>query len=229
MSYGNSNYGPGGDQPDQGDPNQGNPDQGVPNQGEFSQGGQPYNQPAGNYAQPTYNQPPYNQPPQQAYAAPDGGYGGVQAYGYFGGYDAAHPPRPSVGFVEAAKLFFKNYANFYGRASRSEYWWMALWGLILGVVFWLLTLLAVLPSLNNGELGPGFVIVIVLMIAVGLALVIPSLAVQVRRLHDAGFSGFFVLFRLVGLDIVPLIMCLMPSQAEGVRFDNPDGSQPATA
>lgn len=158
---------------------------------------------------------------------------GSQQYaaGYAGGYDDTHPPRPSVGFVEAIKLFFKNYATFYGRASRSEYWWVQLWGLIFGVVVGILAVLTVIPAAASGssELPVGYFVVTGLASLVGLAVIVPSLSVEVRRLHDAGFSGSFVLFRLVGLSLVPLIMCIMQPKPDGFRFDNPDGSQPVTA
>ena len=70
------------------------------------------------------------------------------------------------------------YADFNGRAGRSEFWWFALACVAVGVVFNILRL-EVLGALAN------------------LALLIPSLAVGSRRLHDIGKSGWFQLIWLI--------------------------------
>ncbi len=76
-----------------------------------------------------------------------------------------------VSFVEAIKMAIQqNYCNFSGRSSRSEYWWFTLFTFILGV---LLTLI-----FGDGTLGS------VISGVVNLALLLPSLGVAVRRLHD---------------------------------------------
>ncbi|OYO02625.1 hypothetical protein CGZ97_14565 [Enemella evansiae] len=170
-----------------------------------------------------YQQQPYGQP----YPAP-GAYG--PGYGMYA-YDAAHPPRPSVGFGTAIRLMFKNYANFYGRASRSEYWWVQLaLFLALIVVMVIFVAIAVATSSASGSSADGVGgVMMLVMFACGLAVYVPLLALQVRRLHDAGFSGFFVLLGLVGYvgGVVPLVMSCMESRPEGVRYDNPNGTQPA--
>ncbi|WP_432559443.1 DUF805 domain-containing protein [Granulicoccus sp. GXG6511] len=221
-----------GQQPDYGQQQGGYSQPSAPDAYSQSSAQDPYSQSSAPdaYGQSNYQQPGYGQPQgydQQAY----GGQGyGMQPYAgaYAGGYDEAHPPRPSVGFVESLKLFFKNYAVFHGRASRSEYWWVQLWGVILAIVIWALLMLTLLPTINSGstDLPIGYVLVMMIAGIVSLGLVIPSISLEVRRLHDAGYSGFFSLFRLAGLGIVPFIMCIMESKPEGVRFDNPDGSQP---
>lgn len=284
MSYGNNNYGQGGDQGSSGYGQSGQSDYGQSGgygqqpsygqQGDYGQSGG-YGQPSGpdNYSQPSapdahsqssapesyapnqdayaqnpygqpqdpYGQPqdPYGQDPygQGAYGQPGAEQGGYpvaaygQPYGAAYGYSDAHPPRPRVGFGQAMKLFFKNYVNFYGRASRSEYWWTVLAGVLLSLLLFGVLLAIMIPAaqvdpeLNN--VPPAFGIFMLLGGLVSLAWLIPSISVQVRRLHDAGFSGFFALFRLASLDIIPLIMCAFESKPEGVKYDNPDGSQPA--
>lgn len=175
-----------------------------------------------------YGQPTYGPPGQHGYGAP---VPYARPFGY--SYDAAHPPRPPVGFVQAGKLFFKNYANFYGRASRAEYWWMALWGLIayLAVVIPVGAIFATVPGAGSSSAVSGMMMLLMSVMGIAyLGVIIPSLAVQVRRLHDAGFSGFFALFGLIPYVgwLAPFVMCLMPSNPDGVKFDNPDGSQPAS-
>ena len=85
----------------------------------------------------------------------------------------------SVSFPEAMKLFFVRYADFKGRSRRSEYWWAALGIGILGSVIG-----SVLPDLSW---------------IWTLAVLIPGLALCVRRLHDTGRSGWYYLFILIPL------------------------------
>jgi uncharacterized membrane protein YhaH (DUF805 family) len=70
------------------------------------------------------------------------------------------------------------YADFNGRAGRSEFWWFALACLVVGLVFSILGL---------DMIG----------MLVNLALLVPSLAVGSRRLHDIGKSGWFQLIWLI--------------------------------
>jgi uncharacterized membrane protein YhaH (DUF805 family) len=82
-------------------------------------------------------------------------------------------------FGESISTCFSKYATFEGRASRSEYWWFFLF--------------ALLGSLATGMLGP------VLSGLFSLAILLPSLAVGARRLHDIDKSGWFLLVGLVPL------------------------------
>ena len=79
---------------------------------------------------------------------------------------------PSTSFPDAIKLAFSKYADFSGRARRSEYWWF----------FLFVQLVTQLPSLIIPPLGS--------IVSLGAFLVtfIPSLAVTARRLHDIGLS-----------------------------------------
>jgi uncharacterized membrane protein YhaH (DUF805 family) len=90
-------------------------------------------------------------------------------------------------FVESIKAVLTNYAGFTGRASRSEFWWFYLFTVLVSLVF---------NVLSGGNAGSFFGIVSAL---VSLALLLPSLAVGVRRLHDIGRSGWYLLFALIPL------------------------------
>ncbi len=72
------------------------------------------------------------------------------------------------------------YADFNGRATRSEYWWYTLFAFVLGIVLGILNI-KILTGL------------------VGLALLVPNIAVGVRRLHDTGRSGWMLLLALIPL------------------------------
>ncbi len=81
----------------------------------------------------------------------------------------------NVGFIEAIKLAILNSLNFTGRASRSEFWWGYLFFAIAGIV-------ANIPYI-------GWLI--------GLAIILPSLALSVRRLNDMGRSWSFLFMGLI--------------------------------
>ena len=84
--------------------------------------------------------------------------------------------------MEWATLPLRNYANFDGRARRKEFW-----------SFWLLTVAAyIAASVVDGILG-----LPLLGIVVMLGLICPSIAVAVRRMHDVGKSGWWLLLALV--------------------------------
>ena len=87
----------------------------------------------------------------------------------------------SMGFSESIKTCFKKYADFSGTASRSEYWWFALFGVLVYLC---------LVIISAASRTPLFIIL-------GLGLLLPSLAVQVRRLRDGGFSGWLALINLI--------------------------------
>jgi uncharacterized membrane protein YhaH (DUF805 family) len=117
--------------------------------------------------------------------------------------------------------FWRKYATFSGRASRSEYWWFALVTLIVEVVFFLIGTLAGGVYGANGTAGPGYGIYIVLAWLWGLAIIVPSLALVWRRLHDTNHSGGFYFLGLIPLvgGIIVLVFLLTGPKPEGARFD----------
>lgn len=126
-------------------------------------------------------------------------------------------------FGEAVKRFFKKYATFSGRASRSEYWWVQLFVFLVGIVLSFLMALGV-TDYGAGEFefnAFGWVMVVVLTIW-SLALIVPHLALTMRRLHDANFSGWFILLGLIPAGgFVIFVFTLIPSNPAGVRYDEP--------
>lgn len=115
-------------------------------------------------------------------------------------------PKRSVGFLEAVALFFSRYADFKGRSRRSEYWWVMLFNVIVSVVLVLLPdSLAFLSSLWS------------------LAILIPSLAICIRRLHDVGKSGWWYLFILIPLvgGIILLVQFCKDSTEDNQWGPNP--------
>jgi uncharacterized membrane protein YhaH (DUF805 family) len=84
-----------------------------------------------------------------------------------------------------------NYANFSGRARRSEYWYFILCHIF--ILFLFMMLFGIATSISE-EIG---FVIIGLSIMYVLAIIIPTLAVIVRRLHDIGKSGVYIFIRLI--------------------------------
>ncbi|WP_315583455.1 DUF805 domain-containing protein [Actinomyces viscosus] len=129
-------------------------------------------------------------------------------------------PLPGASFGDALKRYFQRYAQFRGYASPSEFWWpfLVLQMLIPFVLYILAIALGASAATSGSEEPPmaSFLLLGLLMIYC-LAIVLPSYALMVRRLHDTGKSGLFVLFQFVGLGIIPLILCCMGSRPDLYR------------
>ena len=116
--------------------------------------------------------------------------------------------------INAYKSFFKGYVDFAGRSTRSEYWWVWLGNMILYIPFFFAYGNAISNPQDEGALiGLGGTAIIYMVI--GLALLLPSLALMVRRLRDAGFHWalIFILFVPLG-SIVLLVLLAMPTKEE---------------
>jgi uncharacterized membrane protein YhaH (DUF805 family) len=102
-------------------------------------------------------------------------------------------------FGPAIATGFKKYATFAGRASRSEYWYWVLFTFIGGIVT--ATLDYAIFS-DNDFASP-------LNVVFNLICILPSLAVGVRRLHDIGRTGWWVLivFTIIGVIVLIVWAC----------------------
>ena len=100
----------------------------------------------------------------------------------------------------------KKYAVFEGRSRRKEYWFFSLFNAIFSGVF---VMADVLFGSSAGMSGPGL-----LSSLYTLGVLLPSLAVLVRRLHDTNRSGWWLLISLLPLIgvLVLLVFCLQDSQ-----------------
>ena len=117
-------------------------------------------------------------------------------------------------YIEA----LKKYAVFGGRSRRKEYWYFVLFSVIVSLV--LSTIDALLgtfsSSTNVGLLGGIY----------GLAIIVPSIAVSVRRLHDTDRTGWWILINLVPIvgSIVLLVFYVLDGTPGQNRFGpNPKG------
>lgn len=111
-------------------------------------------------------------------------------------------------FMTAVKKCLNNYATFSGRAQRSEYWWFYLFNIILSVV----------ANIIDAAIGIPIFSIIVL-----LGLIIPGIAVSVRRMHDLGKSGWWIFIALIPLiGIILLIYWFVSRGTEGPNEYGPD-------
>jgi len=95
-----------------------------------------------------------------------------------------------MGFTQAIKTCLSKYATFSGRAPRSEYWWFALFITLVYLAFMVFAQVMGEDSAIVGIAAIPFVIFV-------FAIIIPSIAVSVRRLHDLDQSGWFFLLALI--------------------------------
>jgi uncharacterized membrane protein YhaH (DUF805 family) len=117
-----------------------------------------------------------------------------------------------MGFTQAISSGFANYFNFKTRSSRSAYWYFVLFLAIVGLVTAIIDI-GVFGASNIGPLNTIFT----------LATLIPSIAVSVRRLHDIGRSGWFLLLAfipLIGIIILIYWAC-QPSAPQPNQFGSP--------
>ncbi|MDL9980637.1 DUF805 domain-containing protein [Microbacterium sp. ASV49] len=136
-------------------------------------------------------------------------------------------PLYNATFGQAVGRFWRKYATFSGRASRSEYWWAYLFNVIIGVVLWTFALIFGLSGASvdqaTGKLvyGPGFVPVMIIAVLWSLAILIPGLAVTWRRFHDTNKSGafWFLAFIPVVGEIIVIVLLVLDKDPAGVRFD----------
>ena len=122
--------------------------------------------------------------------------------------------------IQAYKNFFKGYADFTGRSTRSDFWWV--W-LMNSILFLPLYIFYFQMAWNDaGETDPilGVAIISIYMI-LGIVFFTPSLAVKVRRLRDAGLHWAFIFLYFVPMGGIALLVLLaMPTkEVETVTID----------
>jgi uncharacterized membrane protein YhaH (DUF805 family) len=109
----------------------------------------------------------------------------------------------------------KKYARFDGRAGKKEYWYFSLFSFIIIVV---LSVIDMMTGTFNDTVGLGLLSGIYT-----LAVLIPSIAVTVRRLHDTDRSGWWM---LINATLIGVIVFLVFTAQDGTPGDNQYGSNP---
>lgn len=120
----------------------------------------------------------------------------------------------------------KRYADFSGRSRRKEYWMFVLFQVLLVIPFVLV--LGLSGSLEEGSEPGGFAMLLAgLLGLIFLGLFIPSLAVQVRRLHDTDRSGWWILLGIIPfVNYIGFIVLLVFYCLDGSKGENRFGADP---
>lgn len=110
------------------------------------------------------------------------------------------------GYVE----FWKRYVDFSGLTTRKNFW-------VAIIINWVIVM--ILNVLPVARVSAGTSEFSVLATIFGLAILIPTIAVTIRRLHDTGRSGWFYLLNLIPFvgSIIVLVLCALPAKT----YDNP--------
>ena len=133
--------------------------------------------------------------------------------------------------IDAYKNFFKNYAEFTGRSTRPDFWWVWLGNLILSIPFWIIYfytvfLSTVMYSVSDSASEATFMVfglVAIIYAVFYLAILVPTIALSVRRLRDAGFHWAFIFLRFAPMGgIALMILHAMPTkETKVVNYSEP--------
>jgi uncharacterized membrane protein YhaH (DUF805 family) len=132
-------------------------------------------------------------------------------------------PAQMMGFIDSVKsVLMNNFANFEGRASRSEYWWFFLFTFLisfpLGIIDGIMLVVMDVPM--DSVLWA----ITPMSTLFQLAVMIPQLALGVRRMHDLGKSGWMLLIGLI--PCVGIILLIVWTASDGEPHDNAYGPVP---
>ena len=118
-------------------------------------------------------------------------------------------------FTSAIATCFRKYADFSGRARRSEYWKFMFFTMIVEVLTTAVftTIIPIVVDINGSEIS-------LIYLAACLIFALPKLAVSVRRLHDIGKSGWFYLISLIPVvgQIIFFIWCVKDSEPRTNKY-----------
>ncbi len=112
-------------------------------------------------------------------------------------------------------VVLQRYTKFDGRASRAEFWWYALATWLIYVVGWIVTGILFAVSSALGVIG------VILLVALYLTLIVPTVAVGIRRLHDTNKSGWWMLIGLIPFGGLVLLVFFI---LEGTNGPNDHGA-----
>jgi len=138
----------------------------------------------------------------------------------------ADAPKRQVGMWGAYRWFWKKYAQFSGRASVKEYWWVVLAQVIVTLPVTALSVIGAVLA-DDGE-DAGFFMMLIAIGLIGLyslAVIVPNLALIVRRLHDTGRPWPYMLIALIPLvgAIIVIVFCAQQGTV-GANMYGPDDS-----
>ena len=124
--------------------------------------------------------------------------------------------------INAYKNFFKNYAEFTGRSTRPDFWWVWLGNFIISIPFWIIYISIVYLSTEMDSVSDSvseatfmfFGLVAIIYAVFYLAILVPTIALSVRRLRDAGFHWALIFVAFVPFvgGIALMVLLAMPTK-----------------
>ena len=111
-------------------------------------------------------------------------------------------------FQTSIKTCFNKYADFSGRALRSEFWWFVLFSFLGGIITTIIDIMILGYSIES--YGPTNIIF-------SVVLILPSISVTARRLHDINKSGWW---QLIELTIIGILLIIIWNATEGEKKKN---------
>ncbi len=138
-------------------------------------------------------------------------------------------PQYDATIGQAASRFWRKFAVFSGRASRSEYWWWALISFAISIVLQLVGSVITGGSLFMNASNPTFDVRAILLPLIpslvwSVVVIVPSLALAIRRLHDTNRSGWWYLLALPSLVGGLLVLASLRSlEPEQLALGDPSG------
>ena len=139
-----------------------------------------------------------------------------------------YEPAYGASFTEAVRRYFARWNRLGGRSSRSEYWWVFLFQIIVGAVVGATATIIAMSAGASDETTSN--VSTYAGLALSLILLIPTITLSVRRLHDGGFSGWLYLLTLIPFigGLVLFILFLMPTKDEPLKPEWEDKKRPVT-
>ena len=142
-----------------------------------------------------------------------------------------------MNFKSAAISGLKNWLDFSGRASRSEYWWFFLFYILVVTAFWFVIGIALFSyyiiRIKQGDVegtSSGnwiylfMVVTSIISHLCAIAMIIPGLSVSIRRLHDLSKSGWWIL--VMPIPIIGWILWIIWFTTRGIDGPNRFGPDP---
>ena len=108
-----------------------------------------------------------------------------------------------------------------GRAQRSEYWWGGIaYSFCIAIVFSILMIPASFMFIDSSSTESDLAMIFLLFTLVILIFYIPILSQTIRRLHDAGYSGWFIALGLIPYvgGIILFVLCVLPTQPHPNKY-----------
>ncbi len=123
-------------------------------------------------------------------------------------------PLPPLKCTEAAKICCKKFCNCSGRARRSEFWYFVLlFNILILIPYFMIVFFAITESKSSRStsgMGLGLILSLALYMLTICIMLIPLISASIRRLHDTGKSGFYLLISIipiVGIILLFIMLC----------------------